>query len=73
MGNRAYVVLMCVGDDQAAERLAAGGDELWIRHLHVGAGLARAGKRDPAIDHQPTSVVAVQVEVHADLARTPKR
>ena len=72
IGHRAEMVLVGVGEQQAVELVAALGDERRIGHDHVGAGNTVAAERDAAVDHQPAVLVAraiaVEVEVHADLA-----
>ena len=44
-------------------------DERRIRHDHIDAGHRIVGEADAEIDHQPLAGVAVEIEVHADLAR----
>jgi hypothetical protein len=68
MADRADMVLMRVGDDEAGQVGLALGGEARIGHddLDPRHGLVR--KRDAQIDHQPFAGIAVEVEVHADLA-----
>jgi hypothetical protein len=52
------------------------GDERGIGHHYIGTRNAIAAERDSAIDHQPAMragrTVAVQIEIHADLAGAPQ-
>ena len=65
MGNGAEVILVAVGQHQAAEA-PDGLDKGRIRHLHVGIFRAVLGKGDATVHHEPAIVVAVKVEVHPD-------
>ena len=66
MGNGAEVILVAVGQHQAAEGVPDGLDKGRIRHLHVGIFRAVLGKGDATVHHEPAIVVAVKVEVHPD-------
>src|SRR3546814_20142499 len=70
---RADVVLVGVGEHQAGEALAPLHDEGGVGHLHVDPRQARIAEDDAEVDHQPGAVVAVEVEVHADLAGAAER
>ena len=73
VADRADVVLVGMGQDQPGQVLAARLDEGGIGHQHVDPGRAGPGEGDPEIDHQPLSVMAVEVQVHADLAGPAER
>ncbi len=68
-GNRAHVVLMGMRDDQPYQAVPALRDEPRIGHHHVHLGVFGATEADPAIDGEPTAAAAVEIEIHADLAR----
>ena len=68
----AEMILMRVGQEQALEVRALGLEEGDVGKDHVDAGLGVAAKGDAHVDDEPFAVVrrpvAVEVEVHADLA-----
>src|SRR4029077_6261573 len=68
IGDGAQVVLMGVGQHDADQIVAPLLDESGVRHHHLDAGHRIVGEADAEIDHQPFAGVAVQIEVHADLA-----
>ena len=73
IGDRADMVLMAVGEDDA-EQVGAilldegevGQDQLDPRIIGIGEGQAE-------IDHHPFALAAVEIDVHADLARAAER
>ena len=69
MGYGADMVFVGVGDDQADERFAALRDEGRVGHHHFDLGVRRTAEANAAIDGEPASLVAIEVEVHANLAR----
>ena len=71
--NGADVVLVGVGKHQPDQILAPFLDEAGVGHEHVHARRAAVGKDDPEIDHEPAPSVAVEVQVHADLAGSAER
>ena len=78
LDHRPDVVLVRVRDQHAGEVGTVLLDEAHIGQDHVDAGIELAlGKRDPAIDHEPPArlggTIAVEVEVHADLAEAAER
>jgi hypothetical protein len=73
IGHRAHVILVRMGNEQCRQTVAAFFDKAWIRHLHARPRLTVACKCNTAIDHEPTLVVAVEIEVHANLAGSAKR
>ena len=75
----ADMIFVGMGRDDRHERLAAIGDEDRVGHLHPVAanGRRRTGQwhffeGHAAIHHQPLPGVAVQIEIHADLATAPQ-
>ena len=62
------MVLVGVGQHQAGQPIAPGLDEGRVGHQDIDARLAFIGEGDAEVDHEPTAVVAVEVEVHVDLA-----
>ena len=73
VGDGAQVILVRVGEHQADEVVAALDDETRIGQHHVDAGQGLVGEGDAEVDHQPLAAVAVEVEVHADLAGPAER
>jgi hypothetical protein len=77
------MIFVGVSNHQASEPIFAGDNKFRIRHLRigftgvmtctVGADTPRLRKSDTAIDHQPTTIVAVKVHIHPDLAGAAKR
>ena len=72
IGERADVVLVRVGNDNADEIVLGFLDEPEIRHDEIDAGQVLAGKGDAEIDHQPFArargPIAVKRAIHADFA-----
>ena len=73
VGDGAEMVLVRMGDDDAGEIGLALLDEGRIGHHHLDSGHGVVAEGDAEIDHQPFSGMAVEVEVHADLARAAQR
>ncbi len=73
IGNGADMVFVAMRHDETGEAVAPLDDEAGIGHQHVEARLAVVGEGDAAIDHQPFAAIAVQRQVHADLAGTAER
>ncbi len=71
----ADMVLMRVGQDDAADRLAFQEGGIW--HDHIDAGRRQVAEGHAHIDHDPLAVrlgaVAVQIQVHTDFARPAQR
>ena len=67
------MVLVRMGQDQAAEVLAAALDEARIGQHDLDAGQGVVGEADAEVDHQPLAVQAIEVEVQADLAGPAER
>ncbi len=71
--HRAQMILVRMGQHDARQILAAFDDEFRIRHDDLDTRRRLVAEGDAEIDHQPLSVMAVQIQVHADLARPAKR
>ena len=67
------MVLVGVGQHEAAEILGALGDEVRVRHDDFDARRVVVAEGDAEIDHQPLAGMAVEVEVHPDLAGAAQR
>src|SRR5689334_16111290 len=67
------MVLMPVREDDPGEILLLVLDELQVGKDQVDAGIVGAGKGQPQIDHDPLAPAAIQIDVHADLARSAER
>ena len=67
------MVLVRMGDDQAHQLVATIRDVAGVGHHHIDLGMRRAAEADAAVHRQPLPVAAVEVEVHADLARPAQR
>ena len=72
IGDGADVVLVRVGEHDAEQVARALFDELEIGEHQVDARVFVAREGHAQIDHQPLAVAAIQVDVHADFARTSK-
>ena len=70
VGDGAEMVLVGMGDDDADQVLAALLDEGGIGHHDLDARHRVVAEGDAEIDHQPLAGMAVEIEVHADLAGT---
>ncbi len=70
IGHRAEMVLVGMGQHDAREVGPALLDEGGIRHHDLDAGRGIVAEGDAEIDHQPFAGMAIEVEVHADLAGT---
>ena len=62
-----------MSDDETDQLVATIGDVAGIRHHHIDLGMCRAAEADATVHRQPPAVAAVQVQVHADLARPAQR
>ena len=68
------MVLMRVGRDDPQELVAAFDDERGVGHDHIDPGLMLLlAEGDAAIDDQPLAAIAVEAEVHPDLAGAAER
>ena len=67
------MVLMAVRQDDAEQVLPPLLDEGEIGQDQVDAGILMIGEGHAEIDHQPFALAAVEIDVHADLARAAER
>jgi hypothetical protein len=67
------MVLVGMRDDESCELVAALDNESGIGEQDIDARGAVVAERDAAIEHEPLPLIAVEVEVHADLARAAER
>ena len=73
IGNRADMVLVRVGEHDADEVLHPFLDELEIGEDEVDPRILAPREGHAEIDHQPLALAAVEIDVHADLARAAQR
>ena len=73
VGKRADMVLVAVGEDDPGELVLLLLDELQLGQDQVDARVIGVGEGQPEVDHQPLAAAAVEVDVHADLARPAER
>ncbi len=71
--HRAKVILMRMGQDKAKKFVFAFLDKGRIGHDNIDTGQTFLAKGNAHIDHQPLIVISVQIEVHANFARSPQR
>ncbi len=68
------MVFMRMGRDDPQEAVAAFDDKGGVGHDHIDPGLVLLlAEGDAAIDDQPLAAIAVEVEVHPDLAGAAER
>src|SRR5690606_25294282 len=74
MRQRAYMIFMGMGGDNANQCRLATADKQRIRHFNaVDCGTCNLLKSYTTVNHQPFAGMAVQVEIHADFAATTQR
>ena len=73
IGERTNMILMPVGEDDSGQPVALLLDELQLGQDQVVARILRIGEGEAEIDHQPLALAAVEIDVHANLARTAER
>ena len=73
IGDRADMVLVAVGQDDAEQVLPPPLDEVEVGQHEVDAGIGGIGEGQAEVDHHPFAVAAVEIDVHADLARAAER
>ena len=69
IGQCADVVFMPVRQDDTDEIVQAILDEGQVGQDDIDAGICGIGEGHAQIDHQPLAGVAIEIDVHADLAR----
>ena len=67
------MILMAVREDDPGQPFLLILDELEIREDQFNAGIAGIGEGQAEIDHDPLAAAAVEIDVHADLARAAER
>ena len=67
------MVLMPVGQDDPGKAVPLLLDELEIGKDEVDARIIGIGEGQAEVDHQPLALRAVEIDVHADLARPAER
>ena len=67
------MILMGMGQHEAEEIGAILHDEGGIRHDDVDSRRRLIAEGDSEIDHQPFAVMAVEIEIHPDLAAAAER
>ena len=67
------MVLMAVGEDDAEQIVAPLLDEGEIGQDQLDARIIGIGEGQAEIDHHPFALAAVEIDVHADLARAAER
>src|SRR5205814_529436 len=64
---------MAMGEHDPGKPLLLILDELEVGQDQLNAGLAGVGKGQAKVDHDPLAAAAVEIDVHADLARPAER
>src|SRR4051812_9628653 len=67
------MVLVTMGQDDPREPFLLFLDELEIGQDQVDPRIARVGEGQAEVDHDPLPAAAVEIDVHADLARSAER
>src|SRR5690348_4252398 len=67
------MVFMPVSEDDPGQPVLLAFDELEVGKDKLDAGIGRVGEREPEVDHDPLAAAAVEIDVHADLARAAQR
>ncbi len=73
MRHGADMVLVAVGHHQPDQIVPMLGDEARVGHHDIDAGHRVVAEGHAEIDHQPLAVIAVEIEIHADLAGAAER
>ena len=68
----ADMILVTVRQHDSLELVDAILDEFQIGEYEIDPGVLIARKRHAQIDHQPASLAAVEIDIHANLARSPQ-
>src|SRR3546814_7386126 len=67
------MVFMAVGEDDAEQVRLALLDEGDVGQDELDPGIGGIGEGEAEIDHHPFALGAIEIDVHADLARAAKR
>jgi hypothetical protein len=73
IGDGADMVLVPVGEDDPEKVLPVLLDEGEVGQDQLDTRIGRVGEGHPQIDHDPLALAAVEIDVHADLARSAER
>src|SRR5206468_12178576 len=65
--------LVAVGQNDSGKPVLLFLDELEIRQDQLDARIIGTGEGQPEVDHDPLAAAAVEIDVHADLARAAER
>jgi len=68
VADRANVILVGVGQDQPRQIRASLLDKGGVRHQHIDPRHGGVGEGDAQVHHQPRAGVAIEIQVHPDLA-----
>ena len=64
---------MRVGEHQPDNVVFIRGQRVDIGHHNVNPRQVMSGKTNPKVNHQPFTLIAVKIEIHANLVRSAKR
>src|SRR6476620_1604484 len=67
------MILVPVSKDYSREPVLLALDELEVGEDELDPGIGRVGEGQPQVDHDPLAAAAVEIDVHADLARAAER
>lgn len=73
IGHRTDVVFVSMRQHDAEQIVQSVLDELQIGEHQFGAGIFVAAETHAEVDHQPLAVTPVEIDVHADFARSAER
>ena len=71
--HRADMILMGVGQDHAQQIGPPLLDEFKVGKNQLGSGIFGRAEAHPQIDHQPLALATIEIDVHANLARSAER
>ena len=73
IGQSADMVLVTVSQDDSREPFLLHLDELEVGEDQLDPRIVGAGEIEAQIDHDPLAATAIEIDVHADLARAAER
>src|ERR1044072_2969404 len=71
--DRTDVILMPVREDDSRELIPLLLDELEVGEDEIDSRIVRVGERQAEVAHQPLPSRAIEIDVHANLARSAER